>query len=215
MYQKRNKELVVLTLYLGDYTRQFYLREISKVTKIPIKTTQNVMLNLEKNNILRSHMDGKNKYFKLNLDNIQTKFYLLQAEIHKTQLFIDRYQPFKTFLKPSRLLFCEIKNWGLIKSERSQLTKDFSNYPMKRLMINNFYHRLKNILGVFRQKQVLHYDDIVFVAVMRPNTKTTVFSIFLFSAIAIRWRWINSYLRILQKQFFVLRLRLLNSVPSH
>lgn len=99
MYQKRNKELSILTLYLGDYARQFYLREISKLAKIPLKTTQNLLSNLEKSKILKSILSGKNKYFKLNLDNIETKFYLLQSEIYKTLLFLNKYPLFKTFLK--------------------------------------------------------------------------------------------------------------------
>jgi predicted nucleotidyltransferase len=102
MYQKRNKELAILILYLGDYTKQFYLREISKLSKIPLKTTQNLISNLENNKILRSITRGKNKYFKLNLDNIYTKLYLLQAEIYKTKLFLDKYPLFKTFLKEVR-----------------------------------------------------------------------------------------------------------------
>jgi predicted nucleotidyltransferase len=99
MYQKRNKELDILLLYLGDYRKQFYLREISKRTKIPLKTTQNLIAILEENNILKSSIRGKNKYFKLNLENIKTKFYLLQSEIYKTIFFLEKYPPFKTFLK--------------------------------------------------------------------------------------------------------------------
>ncbi len=100
MYQKRNK---VLTLYLGDYIKEFYLREISRLTKIPLKTTQNLVLELEENKILKSYVRGKNKYFKLNLDNIQTKFYLLKAEIYRTCLFLDKYPLIKTFLKETKI----------------------------------------------------------------------------------------------------------------
>ncbi len=99
MYQKRNKELGILALYLGDYTKQFYLREIIKLTKIPLKTTQDLLSKLEKSKILRSVTRGKNKYFMLNLDNIKTRFYLLQSEIYKTMLFLDKYPLFKTFVK--------------------------------------------------------------------------------------------------------------------
>lgn len=102
MYQKRNKELTVLALYLGDYVKQFYLREISKLTKIPLKTTQNLVSNLEKKKIFKSVVRGKNKYFRLNLDNIQTKLYLSQAEIQKTIMFVNKYPLFKTFLKELR-----------------------------------------------------------------------------------------------------------------
>ena len=99
MYPKRNSERAVLILYLGDYTKQLYLREISRLAKIPLKNTQNVVNSLEKRRILKSSVRGKNKYFSLNLDNIQTRFYLLQSEIYKTLLFLDKYPLLKTFLK--------------------------------------------------------------------------------------------------------------------
>ena len=99
MYIKRNNELDIINLYLGDYRREFYLREISRLSKIPLKTTQNFLSNLEKKGIIRGAVRGKNRYFQLNLDNIQTKFCLLESEIRKTILFLDKYPLFKTFLK--------------------------------------------------------------------------------------------------------------------
>jgi len=99
MYQKRNKELEIIALYGDNYKSEFYLRQISKLAKLPLKTAQNVLFNLEKNKVLKSKIDGKNKYFSLNLDNIQTKSYLLQSEIYKTDLFLENYPQFKTFLK--------------------------------------------------------------------------------------------------------------------
>ena len=99
MYQKRNKELEILDLYLEDYSKQIYLREISALTKIPLKTTQNMTLALESGNILKSVVRGRNKYFTLNVDNPQTKLNLLQAEIYRTILFAQKYPAFKTFLK--------------------------------------------------------------------------------------------------------------------
>ena len=99
MYQKRNKELEILTLYLGEYKKQFYLREISRLINIPLKTTQNLTNHLEKEKIIKSAVSGKNKYFRLNIDNVKTKLYILQSEIHKSILFIEKYQVFKTFLK--------------------------------------------------------------------------------------------------------------------
>ena len=99
MYPKRNNEFEVLRLYLGDYTKQFYLREISRLAKLPLKNTQNVVNALEKSRILKSSLKGKNKYFSLNLGNIQTKLYLLQSKIYKTLLFLENYPQLKTFLK--------------------------------------------------------------------------------------------------------------------
>ncbi len=99
MYQKRNKELGVISLYCGNYKAEFYLRQISKLAKLPLKTCQNVLIALEQNRILKSKVEGKNKYFSLNLENIQTKSILLQAEIYKTDIFLEKYSQFKTFLK--------------------------------------------------------------------------------------------------------------------
>lgn len=99
MYQKRNKELEVIALYRGDYKSRYYLRQISRTAKLPLKTCQNTLAVLEKNNILKSRIEGKNKYFNLNLDNFNTKSYMLQSEIYKTDGFVQKYPQFKTFLK--------------------------------------------------------------------------------------------------------------------
>lgn len=99
MYHNRNNELEVISLFRGDYKTRFYLREISKLSKLPLKTCQNVLSMLEKYKILKSKIEGKNKYFSLNLENIKTKSYLLQSEIYQTDLFIEKYPQFKMFLK--------------------------------------------------------------------------------------------------------------------
>jgi len=99
MYQNRNNELVVISLFSGDYKVRFYLREISKLSKLPLKTCQNILKNLEKAKVLKSKTEGKNKYFSLNLENIKTKSYLQQAEIYQTDLFIEKYPQFNMFLK--------------------------------------------------------------------------------------------------------------------
>ena len=81
----------VISLYSSDYRARFYLRQISKLAKIPLKTCQTTLLNLEKERIVKSKIEGKNKYFGLNLENIQTKSNLLKAEIYKTDNFLEKY----------------------------------------------------------------------------------------------------------------------------
>lgn len=99
MYQNRNKELEVISLFRGNYKARFYLRETSKLSRLPLKTCQNVLARLEETRVLKSRTEGKNKYFSLNLENIKTKSYLLQAEIYQTDMFIEKYPQFKIFLK--------------------------------------------------------------------------------------------------------------------
>jgi len=99
MYLKRNKELDVISLYSGNYKNEFYLRQISKLTKLPLKTCQNILAFLEKERVLKGKLDGKNKYFSLNTENIKTKSYILRAEIKKTEDFLEKYPLFNSFLK--------------------------------------------------------------------------------------------------------------------
>lgn len=102
MYHNRNNELRIISLFRGDYKTRFYLRQISKLSKLPLKTCQDTLSILEKFKILKSRTEGKNKYFSLNLENIKTKSYLLQSEIYQTDLFIEKYPQFKIFLKALR-----------------------------------------------------------------------------------------------------------------
>jgi predicted nucleotidyltransferase len=99
MYQKRNNELEVISLYRGNYKARYYLREISTRTKIPLKTCQNTLKSLESHKVLKSIIEGKNKYFSLNLENIKTKWSLLQSEIYQTELFSEKNPQIKLFLK--------------------------------------------------------------------------------------------------------------------
>lgn len=103
MYLNRNSALEVISLFRGDYKARFYLREISKLSKLPLKTCQNALANLEKAKILKSKIEGKNKYFSLNIENLKTKSYLQQAEIYQTDLFVEKYPQFKMFLKSLKI----------------------------------------------------------------------------------------------------------------
>jgi DNA-binding transcriptional ArsR family regulator len=96
MYRKRDK---IISLYCSDLKGRFYLREIAKLTRLPLRTVQRTLSYLEKEGVMRPVREGKNKYYSLNLQNVKTKFYLLSAEIYRTLVFLDRYPVFKTFLK--------------------------------------------------------------------------------------------------------------------
>ncbi|MGD9275641.1 MAG: nucleotidyltransferase domain-containing protein [Candidatus Pacearchaeota archaeon] len=99
MYINKNKELKVISLFRRNYNSRFYLRQISKLSKLPLKTCQNILHELETSKILKSKTEGKNKYFFLNLEIIKTKLILQQAEIYQTDLFMEKYPQFKIFLK--------------------------------------------------------------------------------------------------------------------
>ena len=122
MYPNRNNELEVISLYRANYREsRFYLRQISRLAKLPLKTCQAALMSLEKNKILKSRVEGKNKYFTLNLGNIQTKSYLLQAEIYRTDIFLESYPLIKTFLKSfnTNILIIVFGSFARLKADRN------------------------------------------------------------------------------------------------
>jgi predicted nucleotidyltransferase len=99
MYPKRNNQLEIMSLFRTNYKNKLYFREISRLSKLSLKACQNALANLEDGKILKSSVEGKNKYFCLNLDSIRTKLWLLQSEIYQTDKFLEKHTQFKTFLK--------------------------------------------------------------------------------------------------------------------
>ncbi len=142
MYQKGNKRLIVLSLYNGEYSAKLYLREISRLSGLPLKTTQNTVSELENENILKSSTEGKNKYFMLNLDNIQTKFYMEHSELNKTAEFTEKYMSFKTFLKEGKNLDNPIMVFGSFAKLEATEDSDLDLFIISNKKISLPYHLL-------------------------------------------------------------------------
>jgi hypothetical protein len=163
MYQNRNKQLDIISLYSPNYKAEFYLRQISKLAKLPLKTCQNTLTLLEKMNILKSKIDGKNKYFSLNLDNIQTKSHLLQAEVYKTGTFLEKYPPFKTFLK-------ELKTniFVVIFGSFAKLTAD-KNSDLDLLIVSDKEEKLPFHLLPYKIHEIILLESSFIKAVKEQN----------------------------------------------
>ena len=149
MYKKRNNELEIISLFRNNYRSRYYLREISRLLNIPLKTCQNTLINLGKIKIFKSKIEGKNKYFFLNLDNIITKYYLLQSEIYQTILFMKKYPQCKMFLKSLKTTvpmivfgsFAKLKadknsDLDLLVISKNELNLPFHLLPFKPHQIN-------------------------------------------------------------------------------
>jgi sugar-specific transcriptional regulator TrmB len=59
------KELSILKLFLFDDTEQFYLREVSKKTKVPVATTFRIMKKLRQIGIIQENLIKKTKLYSL------------------------------------------------------------------------------------------------------------------------------------------------------
>ncbi|NOX71407.1 MAG: hypothetical protein GXO64_01785 [Candidatus Micrarchaeota archaeon] len=99
MYHTSYRELDVIALYTDNYSERLYLREIATLSGIPLRTVQRILDALTKARILRSETEGKNRYFYLNMENANTTYMILQAEIQKTMKFLEKYPFFKAFVK--------------------------------------------------------------------------------------------------------------------
>ncbi|UCE37351.1 MAG: nucleotidyltransferase domain-containing protein [Thermoplasmata archaeon] len=77
----------VFSLFVGDYQNEIYGREAARELNMNQKTVSNVLLRLEKENILRSKTEGRNKVYRLNLSNPALMHILSMVEEEKAVRF--------------------------------------------------------------------------------------------------------------------------------
>ena len=154
MYLIRNDECEVLTLFVGGYNKQFFLREISRLASLPLKTSQNTVNYLTENNILKSALKGKHRYLRLNLENIQTKFLLLQTEIYRTILFLEKYPFLKMFQKGLKTQAPLIVFGSFAKGGANQ-DSDFDIVIISKMKVNIPIHLLPCRIHEIRLSEVM------------------------------------------------------------
>ena len=81
--------LKILKLYTTDYTKAIHVRKVSRAIQTDVKAVGIHLDRLENHNILQSSINGRNKEYKLNLDNIVTKYYLTLAETYQTINYLE------------------------------------------------------------------------------------------------------------------------------
>jgi predicted nucleotidyltransferase len=91
--------LKILHLYSGDYGKALYTREVARSIGIDIKAVQIQLKRLESNGILSSLPRGKNLEYNINLNNINSKYYLMLAEQFNTLLLLNKKQAIKKILE--------------------------------------------------------------------------------------------------------------------
>src|SRR3990167_10716484 len=89
------KALQILEEFSSDYSKRIYGRNIAKQLKMNQKTVSNILNKLEKENILKFSIEGKNKYYYLNKFNSNIKEIVKLIEIQRKIEFLDRYKKFR------------------------------------------------------------------------------------------------------------------------
>ncbi|MDP1695510.1 MAG: nucleotidyltransferase domain-containing protein [archaeon] len=83
------KSLRILEEFSSDYNKRIYGRYISKRIGMNQKTASNFLNKLEKGNILKFSIEGKNKYYFLNKFNSNIKEVIKLIEINRKISFIE------------------------------------------------------------------------------------------------------------------------------
>lgn len=89
-----NKELLVLSEFSSDYHKRIYGREIAKKLGMNQKTASNILKNLEKENVIKFSVEGRNKYYFLNKFNQYVVDIIKSIEIGRKILFLKKYKKF-------------------------------------------------------------------------------------------------------------------------
>lgn len=169
-----NNQLRILSLFRSNYTTQFHVREIAKLTNKSHVTLLPHLQALEKDKILVPKMVGKNKLYSLNLQNIAAKQHLLLAEVVESTTYFEEVflikkltsEIFKLNLSGTIILFgsyakrtfkedsdIDIFYIGKISDSNVQKIKDFGRTYGKKINIKN--STIENFASGLRKRDAL------------------------------------------------------------
>lgn len=94
-----DKYFWVLEVFLSDFGREVYGRELEKRIPLSQKGIAIVLDELEEMGILKSRKQGNIKYFSLNIKNLEVKDVILSAETIRKINFLDRHRKLANIFK--------------------------------------------------------------------------------------------------------------------
>ena len=89
-YNINKTTLRILGLFLGDYRRSLHVREIARDVGVDVKAVGLQLRRLENINVLSSIIKGRNKEYRLKLDNLVAKYYMILAETFASIRFLEK-----------------------------------------------------------------------------------------------------------------------------
>ena len=161
-----NKEIEILKLFLGDYNRRIYGRQI--IGKVPMsqKWIAATMKKMEESDILVSKSEGKQKYYSINLRNPVIKSLLLEAEVEKSKDFLQKNIKINLALKEiSGKIVCVFGSYAkgtqksgsdidlfVISGSRAQIKKIAQKYDLD---LSEKIYTEKQFVGALKDKSPL------------------------------------------------------------
>jgi len=89
-YNINKTTLNILGLFLGNYRRSLHVREIARDVGVDVKAVGLQLRRLENINVLSSIIKGRNKEYRLKLDNLVAKYYMILAETFASIRFLEK-----------------------------------------------------------------------------------------------------------------------------
>lgn len=141
-----NNKLKVLNEFSRDYNKKIYGRELAIKLKMNQKTASNIMIKLEKENILKFSQEGRNKYYYLNKFNKEIKEILKISEINRKIKFLEKYKKIKDlFYKIEERSFGIVVVFGSYAKETSTEKSDLDLFAIGKISSLEDLEELYNI----------------------------------------------------------------------
>jgi len=156
MLLNKNK-LRILEEFSTDYSKKIYGRNVAKKLKMNQKTVSNILNELEKENILKFALEGKNKCYYLNEFYPYLKEIIQLIEIQRKINFLEKYKKLKDlFLKLEErsegvlIIFGSYANFGA--NEKSDLDVFFMGDIKDVGDLEEIYNLKINVIKSSRKK---------------------------------------------------------------
>ena len=98
MYKKLNitlNELRILGVFTKGLDKEYYIRELSSILAINVRTVYLTLKSLETKGVLKSRITWKLRFYMINRKNYPSFFYLTMAESYKLLEFFNRHYEYK------------------------------------------------------------------------------------------------------------------------
>ena len=87
----KDKGSIFMEAYTDDYEKSMHVREIAKALKISPSAASYMTRKLEKDGVFKHRIEGRNKKYSINFDNLAAKGMIVAAEISKRIKIMEKY----------------------------------------------------------------------------------------------------------------------------
>ncbi len=123
---------------LRDLSKKYYASELAKKLNLDQKTTANILYKLEKEKYLKSLIQGRNRLFYLNFNELtKLKLFLYLEEIKKKEFFIEKNLILKELVLSLDNVFKDYLIFGSYAKNLEKPNSDLDIFTIKKYKQND------------------------------------------------------------------------------